>query len=681
MNALAKFNEVRRREVEDSRGNVERLRSSQIFPTTSAYPLSALEKLIVRVLQERSGSTDISLDVDFIDRRRFGGDLALKLPDLLEENGARAYIEKHIPWIVEALRGADLVNVIRRVDHKGIYVNVTLTEEWFLHSVQSIVDLAEEFGRNDTRVDRTQIIDYSSPNVAKVLHAGHFRSTMIGHVLANLNEACGALVYRVNHINDFGGFGFMLEGYRRFNEYFPETMSPNGRLLEIYAIRRALERAVAEGRGPGTAGDADAALLGRYFPGVTTNAALREVYEEFVAASDTRFARLEEGDQDEVELWKMMVEWSLEDFRSFYAALGIHIEFTIGESFYLDAGNAVVDQAIRTGKAVKFGKQLLDEKIAGLDHAVETGEITQAVHDKSVALLEKDLGAIVVLLPGGEQLVVRRSDGRSIYATRDLGAIKLRREIFDPTDIYYVVGQEQRVHFSRLFQAAEVLGLAGPSELYLKHIYFGFYVDADSGKKLSSRDSVAGVTELLAASVEHFRKRSAEHAEMSEEELDIASRQLAVGSVVFNDLKRDMKASVGISKGDLSPTISEFEKSGGSYVVYTACRARAILRRYGRPLPHAADITSFEVNEQEAVLIPKILEFPSKVAKAASEENPSLLVRYLLDLAAVYNTYYASSPVLEGSKANEFRLLITRAAQLALTNGLSLCHVECPEKI
>jgi arginyl-tRNA synthetase len=681
MNELAKLNEVRRQEVAVLRDAVAERRRNSTPPAAGEYPLASLEARFTEALRERSGRAEISWEIDILDRARFGADVALRLNGLLKENGAKEYIASHVPWVVDALRSPALRDVVSEVSHKGIYVNVRLTDNWYLTAVQSIIDLGSRFGQNDSRSGRTQIVDYSSPNVAKVLHAGHLRSTMIGHVLGNLYEACGALVYRLNHINDFGGFGFMLEGYRRFESLFPEGMRDNDRLLAIYSVRRTLERAVAAGVGLDGVTESDRQVIATYFPGVTRADALRKTYEEFVAASDTRFHRLEEGDPDEVALWLRMVEWSLADFHSFYAALDIDIDFTIGESFYLGAGNAAVDEAVRDGSAYELTQELVDEEVEELDRAVEDGEMTPEVRDKSAALLEKDLGAIVVPLPGGERLVVRRSDGRSIYATRDLGAIKLRREIFGPTDINYVVGQEQRVHFSRLFQAAEVLGLADHGELNLKHTYFGFYVDAATGKKLSSRDSVAGVNELLAESVKYYRAKTAGSGGMTEEEIDRAAHQLAVGSVVFNDLKSDMKGTVSIAKGDLAPTIATFEKSGGPYIVYSACRARAILRKYDRPLPRAADIASFDVSDQEALLMLRLLEFPGKVARAASEDNSSILVRHLLDIAGSYNSYYASSPVLQGDQANEFRLLITKSVQSVLVNGLKLCHVECPPKI
>jgi arginyl-tRNA synthetase len=680
MSELAKHNEARRQQVIRQRDIVQRRRAESPVPRLDDYPLARLRERITAALRQHSHGIDVTWEIDTLDRAKFGADFAVRLVGLLEEHGAREYIASHVPWIVDALADHQLTDVIAEVTHKGIYVNIRLVDDWFLSSVQSIIDAADQFGRNDSRIGRRHIVDYSSPNVAKRLHAGHLRSTMIGHVLSNLYEACGAVVYRVNHINDFGGFGFMLEGFRRFESSFPESLGDNERLLEVYAIRRTLERAVAAGGDTAALDERERKILARYFPDVGTGE-LRTAYDGFVAAADERFRRLEEGDADEVALWQRMVEWSLADFQSFYQALDIDIDFAIGESFYLDAGNSVVDEAITNGTAYELTEQRVREEVAELDRAVAAEEITEQVRDKAVALLEKDIGAIVVPLPDGERLVVRRSDGRSIYATRDIGAIKLRREIFDPTDVNYVVGQEQRIHFARLFQAARVLGLATDTKPNFKHTYFGFYVDADTGKKLSSRESVARVNELLAAAVTHFRAKSAEDGAITEAELDEAAQQLAVGSIVFNDLKRDMKGSISIARGDLAPIIADFEKSGGAYMVYSACRARAILRKYDKPVPHLSDVDTFDLSDQEALLISRMLEFPDKVVKATEEDNPSVLVRYLLDTAGIYNSYYASAPVLVRGKANKARLMITCAVQLMLTNGLSLCHVKCPPKI
>lgn len=680
MNALAEYNELRTREVASERDVVRGRRAEQPTPRSVDYPLARLRARLAEALAQRSGRDDLAFEVDLLDRAKFGADVAVRVTGLLAEQGAKAYITEHTPWIAEAFGSAELSDVVARVDRKGIYVNLRLADRWFLEAVQSIIDDGERFGLGDVRADRIQIVDYSSPNVAKVLHAGHFRSTILGHVLSNLYEACGATVYRVSHINDFGGFGFMLEGFRRFAPHFPDEFDDEQRLLEIYAIRRSLERAIASGSDLDGSGE-DAEVIGRYFPGARSASELRAAWEDFVAASDRRFRALEAGDAEEVGLWQQMVQWSLNGFQSFYDALRIHIDFTIGESFYIQAGDAVIDAALQEGTAYRLEPERVEAEVAKLDAAVADQTITEAVRDKAVEGLRKDLGAIVVGLPNGERLVVRRSDGQSIYATRDVGAIKLRNELFGPTDSTYVTGQEQRVHFSRLFEAARVLGLVVDDRPNLAHVSFGFYVDEATGKKLSSRDSVTGVTELLAAAVEHFRARSAQDTTMTDSELDEAAQQLAVGSVVFNDLKRDMKGSVPMPRGDLGPVLLEFEKSGGAYVVYSACRARAILRRYGQPVPRADEVTELELLDQEALLITKLLQLPERIAAAADENNPAVVVRHLLECAGVYHSYYASARVLDGGTANLARLMITEAVWLALSNGLRVCHIECPPKI
>lgn len=685
MNELARLNASRRHEVTELRDALTRQWRQSERPASTGYPLADLKARITQTLEQWFDQPDLVWELDILDRAKFGADIAVRVTSLLKQHGAKTYIADHVPAIAAALHDASLADAVAEVHTKGIYVNLRLADAWFLGGVSAITRCGEDYGLGDAMSDRTFVVDYSSPNVAKTLHAGHLRSTMIGHVLGNLYEACGALVYRVNHINDFGGFGFMLEGYRRFADRFPEGMTGNDRLLTIYALRRALERVVSSDAdlNDDVIDPADREILTTYLPGLRTADELLKFHNDFTAAADARFQALEEGAEEEVVLWRQMVEWSLADFAAFYQALDIDIDFTIGESFYFQAGDSVIDAALADGRAVRLTEDMVRERSAELDQAVASEEMTPQARDQAVVQLHKDLGAIVVPLhPGGERLVVRRSDGRSIYATRDVGAIQLRRDIFDPTDIVYVVGQEQQVHFSRLFAAAEALGVVEPGEVCFKHIYFGFYVDADSNKKLSSRDSVASVNELLAESVEHYRTKTAQGGgHMSAEDIEQAARQLAVGAVFFNDLKKDMKGPVPIARGDLAPTIAAFEKSGGPYVVYSAVRARSILRKYGTALPEATEVGNFDLSDAEALLILRLLEYPEVVVKAAKSDDPAVLVRYLLEIAGLYNAYYAAAPVLRGAEANLFRILVTRSVELTLVNGLSLCHVQCPPQI
>ena len=680
VNRLRQLNEAREREIAERRDQLRAHHLAEVSVDSSAYALASLRTLVTGLLREASGRGDIAAHFETIDRGRFGGDLAIRVTELLQQKGAKDYIKHDVPWIARVMADARLSHAVERVDARGIYVNVRLRDRYLVETLGPIVSLGEAFGFGDAEKDRVVVIDYSSPNVAKQLHAGHIRSTIIGHVIGNLHRASGARVVGVNHINDFGGFGFMLEGYRRWKDAFPPEMSRNDRLLELYTIRRTLERAVAHTGAFSTIPASDRATIEERLPGVSSSEELRARYAEFVTASDLAFERLERGEALEVELWQQMVEWSLGAFQEFYDTLGIHIPFTIGESFYFEAGTEVVERALASGKAVVFTARLADAAKQDVVQQLERGDITDAQRAEAIAQIDKDTGAVVVPLPNAERLVVLRSDGRSIYATRDLGAIAVRHRLFAPSDILYVTGQEQRVHFDRVFQAARVLELV-PDEVRLKHVYFGFYVDAKSKRKLSSRESTSGVMHLLDASIDHFARKYAGDAAWSQEDLDSTAHQLAVGSLVFNDLKKDMKSAVEIATEDLAATIEGFEQSGGAYVVYAACRARSILRRYTGELPSPATVPEFMLTDSEAALILQIQQVPARIAEAAAQDNPSVLLRQLLDMAGAYNSYYMQSPVLKGGDVHQHRLLLTAAIEQALENGLRICHVECPERI
>lgn len=680
MNELAERNRVRRLDVEAYCRDRRAAHATSSFPAYDGYPIPLLKRRIADALSARWGQGRLNPQIELIERERYGGDLVVKVPELLRDGGPKGFIARHLPWIVEELSTPAFADAIARIEAKGMYVNLTLSDRWLLQSAQDVVERGADFGLNDALRPATYVVDYSSPNVAKVLHAGHIRSTIIGHVLSNLFEACGALVYRVNHINDFGGFGFTLEGYRRFKDLFPPALGENDRLLEIYRIRRTAERIIEKRVPLDTVPAEDREIITRYF-GVDSTDALESRFRDFVRVADARFAALERGEREEVELWAQMVGWSLSDFDKFYQALDVEFDLTIGESFYAEAGDAVVDRGLETGDALVLSEAIAGEALAALDAQQAQGKITEVERDTLSKLVRKDIGAVVVPLDNNERYVVRRADGNSIYATRDLGAISLRRQIFDPTDIVYVVGQEQQVHFDRLFRAALRLGLASPGHPRFQHLWFGFYVDATSGKKLSSRDTVANVNHMLVEAKRHFRNRLSDRVDQGPEEIEKAAQELSIGSVVFNDLQQDMKGSVEIDAANLDATIAGFEKSGGAYVVYSACRARSILRRHGKEPAAAKDIATFAIDAQEAHMLLTIQEIVEKIRVTAEKNNPAILVRHLLNLATIYNSYYARVPVIQDGQADPARLLITRAVQDALIAGLRLCHVECPEAI
>ena len=681
MSELERIVNARRKAIITKRDDVIAVRASASCPPMADYAWPKLEALLAHAVAGATGISDIHVQLDLIEREKFGGDIALKVPSLLKQGGPKRFITEFQPAIAKALQSEALAHVIKAIELKGMYLNLTLTDDWLLRTAESITSLGERFGLSDTMCGRNVLVEYSSPNVAKVLHAGHIRSTIAGHVLSNLYDACGATVFRVNHINDFGGFGFLLEGYRRFASKMSADYSENDRLLAIYGIRRTLERIVDQGLEANSWSDVDRDVLDHYFPNVTNLSHVRSAFAELIVASDQRFERLEQGHAEEVVLWEQMVGWSLNAFNEFYRLLNCPIDFVIGESFYFQDGVDVIKKALADGKAERFSTEEANVEIAEVEAKCAAGEMTLGEAEMHIQGIRKDVGSTIVRLPSGERLVMLRTDGRSIYATRDIGAIMRRNELFAPNLVTYVVGQEQRSHFERLFAAAEVLGLVVNGIPELEHLSFGFYVNKQTGKKLSSRQSVSNVMNLIEMAEQYFRSRMSERGDLSEEECAKASRELTIGSLVFNDLKQNINGSVVIDNSRPEHTISDFEQSGGAYVVYTACRARSILRRHGQAPKSVDAIGAFTLLDQEVQLLITLQQLPLKIAEAAKQSDPTHLIQYLLDIAMLYNSYNKVAPVLTADGANEARLLITKAVQLVLTNALRICHIVTPERI
>ena len=679
-NKLVELNTLRKKEFISLRDKlVTEYNNRKKIPLTT-YSLSHFQNEVKALLTEKSGLENIELSFDQVERQKFKADMAIRSLNLLKEGGAKNYIQNHVPWIAEALKDERLEPVIASVETKGIYINILFKDEFLFSSLGTIFRLKDDFGQNDGMVDRTFVIDYSSPNIAKRLHAGHIRSTIIGHVLGNLYRSCAAKVFGINHINDFGGFGFILAGFKRWENRFEEGLSPNEKLLKLYEIRRTTERLITK-QNLEECSDDEKALVKQFYGDIHSIDQLRSEYKAYVKASDLAFQNLSEGKPEETELWASMVEWSLEDFENFYNALDVDIDFVIGESFYLYAGKQLIKEALATGKAIWFTEEKAKAEVEILNNKLSNEELSEAEHQSLVDQINKDIGALVVLLADGRRFVVLRSDGLSIYATRDIGAIYMRRQLFDFTDAIYVVGQEQGDHFEKLFAAAEALGIMEKDELNLKHIYFGFYIDSITKKKLSSRDGISNVYKFLDFSQKYFKDKYKTNESLSQEEIHTIARELSIGSLVFNDLRKDMKSAVEIAGEDLTSTISEFEKSGGIYVVYAVCRARSIIRKIDAPLPDPEDIADFQLNSMEVSLILNIQQMPLIILKAAQQDNPAILARHLVNTASLYNTYYTQSRVMDNGKLHEHRFLITEAFRQSMENCLRILHVPCPKYI
>ncbi|MBI1975645.1 MAG: arginine--tRNA ligase [Candidatus Vogelbacteria bacterium] len=622
MNALAEFNRARELEIKRVSARVIEKRASRGYVPHAAYFLPSIELQIKKCLM---GSIYEGEEIlfSFIDTEKFGADISIRLPGLLKVKGAALYAEEVVPKLLVLFAQLALENPhIGHIAPSGMYINVSFTDVGLFSSLATVqetkdADGIERYGDADIFADQTAVCEYSSPNVAKHLHAGHIRSTIVGESLSRIYEAAGYTVQRINHINDWGGFGFVLEGWDRWHAEPSRLEDKNEELYQIYLRYRLLEK--------------DGGLA----------------WDEFKARADARFRALESGDPETVRRWQEMVGWSRSEFDSFYARFGISFDHTIGESFFPARGQSIVEKGLAAGTVVN--------------------------HD----------GAAVVPLEDDEYLVVRRSDGASVYATRDLAAIQYRISAFNPRKIAYVVGEEQSAYFRQLFRAAREIGIVDGTERSLVHVALGLYVDAATGAKLSSRGGAGDVFSLLEAAREHFAKKYASRAyaaaaQLSREEIEANADMLARGSIIFNDLRKDRVHAVDLDP-DTNAMLGEFEESGGAYVMYALARARGIIRKYGKKVETARSIETLSLENDERALVKKLLQFPDLVLKAERTDNPGIIGNFVFELARDYQSNYARYPVLaDGGLAAPHRLVITHAVRIVLERGLYLLGIESP---
>lgn len=353
------------------------------------------------------------------------------------------------------------------------------------------------------------------------------------------------------------------------------------------------------------------------------------------------FKKLEEGDKEAKRLWGKCVKWSLEEFERVYKILGIKIDFTLGESFY----EPMLKDVIR---------ETLDKKIA-----------------------IKSQGAIIIRYPYDAlpPFMIRKSDGATLYATRDLATIKYRRERFKPYKIIYEVGADQTLHFKQLFWAAELLGW-GKREDYV-HIAHGMMRLA-TGRMRTRKGEIILLEDVLKEAV----KRAEEIVEEKNPGLKVKEKKkiaeiVGIGAVKYNDLSRRPLTNIVFNW----EKVLNLQGSSGPYLQYTYARAKSIIRK---SKTKEMKFKGKEFKEKKEIQILKQLaEFPEVVMKAAENHSPNLICNYIFDLAQNFNAFYESVPVLKEKSNNlkRMRLALVEATAQVIKNGLSLLGIEVLERM
>ncbi|MCA0971978.1 arginine--tRNA ligase [Halobacillus litoralis] len=347
------------------------------------------------------------------------------------------------------------------------------------------------------------------------------------------------------------------------------------------------------------------------------------------------FKKLEDGDEEVVALWSWFKDVSLVEFDRIYDLLGVEFDLTRGEAYYNDKMDPIIEDIKQKG------------------------------------WLEESDGAQVVRLDeeGLPPCLVRKSNGTTTYATRDLAAAVDRYNTYSFSEALYLVGHEQTLHFQQVKHVLDKMDLPWAANMH--HVPFGMILK--DGKKMSTR---AGKTVLLEEVLQEAIERAgANIAEKNPglEERDQVARQVGVGAVIFHDLKHNRTNDVEFSLDEML----SFEGHTGPYVQYTHVRTLSLLKKAGFELEHA----EVELSDEQAWGVVKhVRSFPHVIQESYQAYDPSKLAKYLLDLAKSFNQYYAHTQVL-GSDQEKGRLTLIYAVQVILNEGLSLLGIEAPENM
>ena len=484
----------------------------------------------------------------------------------------------------------------------GPYVNFAIDHAKLVNAtLNDVLTEKEHFG--DQKLGEGNVpIDMSSPNIARPMSMGHLRSTVIGNSIAKTLEKVGYTPIKINYLGDYGTqFGKLITAYRLWGNEEDVKKDPITNLFHYYV--KFHEEAEKDPK----------------------------LEDEGRAA----FKKLENGDEEEIKLWKWFREVSLQEFNRIYKELGVTFDSYNGEAFFNDKMQPVVDE--------------LKEK----------------------GLLEESRGAQVVNLGEDENpALILKSDGSSLYMTRDLAAALYRKKEYDFVMSLYVAGGEQTGHFKQLKQVLKKMGYDWSDNIH--HIPFGLITQG--GKKLSTRKgNVVFLDQVLKDAVSLAEQQIEEKNPNLSNKKQVA-HDVGVGAVVFHDLKNDRMDNFDF---DLEEVV-RFEGDTGPYVQYTNARAQSILRKANKEI----SMDNLSLNDDWSFAVAKALaDFPAIVEKASEKFEPSIIAKYALDLSKKFNKYYANVRILDEDDQLNARLALVQATSIVLTEALRLLGVNAPKEM
>lgn len=528
----------------------------------------------------------------------------------------------------------DEIGVVAGISHieavKG-YLNIYFqTSDYARRVVDEVLASKSDFGRGAAKGERV-MVEYAQPNTHHSFHIGHARNTILGEALARLVEFAGFKTIRASYPGDLGlSVITVMWIYDKFYKgQEPEGVHERGQwLLKIYAEATA--------------------LLEKKENETPEETAKREAYD---AERREMYRKWDAGDEYVRELWRVTREWSLEEFRDILHILDVKMDVWFYESEVDEPSKAIIEELIQKNIAE-------DERPQG-------GAVIVKIDEKLGLSKEKYRTAVVL-----------RSDGTSLYLTKDLALAKVKFEQYHVDRSIYVVDFRQSLHFQQAFKILEMWGFPQASKCF--HLSYG-YVTLPDGAMSSRRGRVALFKEVYDEAIKRvLAVESEKSGNIPEAERVKIASQIGLGALVYSMLSVDNNKDIVF---DINEALS-FDGRTGPYIQNAHVRATSILKKanvHGLELQPAT--FNYELDKHEIELIEQISRFPNAVQQAANEYRPLVMAAYVYDLANAFHSFYHAVPVLqsENEGTKNARLGLVAAAKQTLINALSLLDIQAPE--
>ncbi|MCQ2365314.1 MAG: arginine--tRNA ligase [Akkermansia sp.] len=501
------------------------------------------------------------------------------------------------------------------------FINFRIKPAYYAERMTALLS-DERLGVALTDKPKTLVIDFSAPNVAKPMHVGHIRSTIIGDVLGRLARFLGHKVITDNHIGDWGTqFGMILWGWKNLLDKDELEKDPIEALLAVYK---------------------------------TVNAKCKED-ESLLPVCKAELVKLQSGDEENLAIWKQCIAVTKTGLEKIYNQLGISFDYWLGESAYNDALAPLVDDLLAKGIARESEGAV----------CVFSDGFHKPQDDPFLVQKDGEWAPVPA--------IIRKADGGFLYATTDLATLDYRTQNFNADAIWYVVGAPQEKHFKQIFDIERMRGVTGD----FRHVAFGSILGKDrrpfktrSGDTVSLQDVIDEAVTRAAKVIEE------KSSDMPAEEKALVAQQVGIGAIKFAEL----------SQNRMSDYIFDWDKmlaltgDTAPYLQNSYVRVRSIFRKIEGAFQAPDTLT---ITEPAEIHLARLINRYGEVVPSTLDDcRPNLLAAYLYELAKAFHSFYEACPVLKSEgKMRETRLALCELTARVLKQGMGLFGINMPDRM